>query len=192
MPAGKRPRVAGEEANVADSYVVDSVAELNYELALAKLERNNVDLEASMVALGRREGTLPNYAVLDGGATALMAGELTVRRYLAELDKRHFPVKDILAYASSRPFRFGDSRVEVASWCIYIPTFFAGEAGVLLLYVVPGSAPVLFPRPLMERFRVQVDFGKQTVKWGNRPEKEALTTTTGHYVVDLLEDYQKL
>jgi len=75
-----------------------------------------------------------------------------------------------------------------------IPVNFAGKTGALYVHVIPGSTPFLFPRPLMEKFGLVIDFGRKRLNWG---DNRAWTTVRqkghqGHYLLDLAEDAQAL
>eukprot|EP00959_Pyramimonas_sp_CCMP1952_P040900 855428-Pyramimonas_sp.AAC.1 len=68
-------------------------------------------------------------------------------------------------YKCRRPFRLGNGKIAYATRCGTMPASFKKKSGTLYIYVAPGLAPILFPRPLLEMFGVQVDYAKQTVAW---------------------------
>ena len=89
-------------------------------------------------------------AVLDGGATSLMAGYDTICRYLDKLRTRGYNMKSILTFSCQKTFRFGNDAVSTATTAIMLPMFFGKQFGEMLVYIVSGGAPILIARPNME------------------------------------------
>jgi hypothetical protein len=131
----------------------------------------------------------PDYGVLDGGATCFMAGDETLRQYLDELRRRGFDVSSKACDPCNRPSRFGNSQVMEARLCVDLPVFFKQRKGRMLIYVVPCSAPILSPRPLMETFQVVTIFAKETSSWHGGELEPAISNQQGRCLIDLLEHY---
>ena len=154
------------------------------------LERRSAEVEDALGELHR--ASLPaSTAILDNGATSLMMGHKTLQRYGRELEAAGV-TGDMRVYPCDRPFRFGDGKVSTSTWCASLPVCFKGKRGTLLTYLVPGSTPILFPRPLLELFSVKVDFATKQVAWNGGEYEAASETNTGHYSVQLLEEVDQL
>ena len=142
-------------------------------------------VEKSVKHGGHDQGTL---AILDGGATSLMAGRDVVVSYLKELQSKGVDLSDILVFPCERPFRFADNKVMNATACIYLPVYFKGRKGKIGTYIVPGATPLLFPRPLMELFSVVIDFTQKQVPWDGKQFEPAPTIRQGHCAIEMQED----
>ena len=104
----------------------------------------------TMMAAPNVEHDESSMAVLDGGATSLMAGYDTIYRYLDKLRSRGYNLKSILTFSCQKTFRFGNDAVSTATTAIMLPMFFGKQFGEMLVYIVPGGAPILIARPIME------------------------------------------
>ena len=127
-------------------------------------------------------------AVLDGGAQSFVVGQNVLAKYAdylrangIEWQPKHYPC--------SKMFRFGNDETMVCTTSTVIPVNFAGKTGHLHVYVLPGNTPFLFPRPLMEKFGLVVDFGRKRLQWDeHRWTQVRQRSSGGHYLLDLAED----
>ena len=88
---------------------------------------------------------------------------------------------------------FGSDETQDCTTSTVIPANFAGRTGHLHVYVLPGNTPFLFPRPLMERFGLVVDYGRKRLQWDeSRWTQVHQRNGTGHYLLNLAENPAKL
>ena len=90
-------------------------------------------------------------------------------------------------------FRFGNDDVMCCTSATVIPVNFADRTGQMYVHVLPGNTPFLFPRPLMEKFGLVVDYGRKRLQWGDwkwTPVRQK--NNTGHYLLNLAEDLNTL
>ena len=69
-----------------------------------------------------------------------------------------------------------------------IPTNLAETTGELLVQVLPGGTPFLFPSPLMERFRSLIDYERKKLHWDDSLWTRVHSQSRGHYLLDLAEE----
>ena len=92
-----------------------------------------------------------------------------------------------------RIFRFGNDQTETCSTACVVPVNFAGQTGHIYVYVLPGHTPFLFPRPLMEKFGMIVDFGRKRLMWKNSLWTDVRQTSpNGHYLLNLMDNWKQL
>ena len=77
---------------------------------------------------------------------------------------------------------FGNDQKEDCKTACIVPVNFAGKTGHLYVYVLPGCTPFLFPRPLMEKFGLIMDFGSKKIKWKDTAWTDvSQKNQNGHY-----------
>ena len=131
-------------------------------------------------------------AVLDGGAQSFVVGRNTLNRYSDYLRTEGIEWNP-KTYSCHRTFRFGNDETKDCTTSTVIPANFAGRTGHLHVYVLPGNTPFLFPRPLMERFGLVVDYGRKRLQWDDsRWTQVHQRNGTGHYLLNLAENLTKL
>ena len=91
--------------------------------------------------------------------------------------------------ACDKWFRFGNDDVSHCKEATIVPANFAGKTGYLHVCVLEGSTPFLFPRPLMEKFGLVIDYGKKRIQWDqNQWTRVHQRKKGGHYLLDLAEN----
>lgn len=75
--------------------------------------------------------------------------------------------KEVNVYYCSKGFRFGNSQRETTEVCCLMPIYVGGVKRKILCYVIDGTAPILFGRPVMERLGMAVDFSNKKVRYGS-------------------------
>ena len=73
-----------------------------------------------------------------------------------------------------------------------LPIRFGKRVGEILVYVVEGSTPFLFARPVIEQMELMVDLGEKLLRWKNGPWFPVVSSPIGHYLLDMLEDIDLL
>ena len=127
-------------------------------------------------------------AVLDGGAQSFVVGQHTLDKYSEYLRTNGIDwTPKILP--CDKHFRFGNDQVTHCTTSCILPVNFAGRTGHLLVHVLEGSTPFLFPRPLMEKFGLVVDYGRRRLQWSDSEwTRVRQRNGQGHYLLDLAED----
>lgn len=124
--------------------------------------------------------------ILDGGASAGLAGAVTLDRRISTL--RKFGIDfDVPAHTHdcSKRFRLGDdNKVSVARTASAVPTSVQNQSGIMMFYVIPGSTPLLVARPIMEKRITNIHHGKNTItcRDGTTPARRG---HKGHYMLRL-------
>ena len=127
-------------------------------------------------------------AVLDGGAQSFVVGNQTLERYVDFL-RIHGIDWNPTTIPCDRVFRFGNDETTRCTTAVVLPVNFAGRTGHLQVYVLEGNTPFLFPRPLMERFKLVIDYGRKLVQWSSSEwARVRQRDGKGHYLLDLAED----
>ena len=89
----------------------------------------------------------------------------------------------------SKVFRFGNDATTHCTTAAVLPVNFAGRTGHLQVHVLEGNTPFLFPRPLMEKFGLVVDYGRKRLHWNDTQWTNVHQHGgKGHYLLDLAED----
>eukprot|EP00434_Breviolum_minutum_P039726 symbB.v1.2.035289.t1/scaffold4713.1/size41565/3 len=129
-------------------------------------------------------------AVQDQGAASVLGSKRQIKRYLKCLLEHGVDInKEVDVYYCSKGFRFGNSQRETTEVCCLMPIYVGGVKRKILCYVIDGTAPILFGRPVMERLGMAVDFSNKKVRYGaNLPWEEALMGKKGEYVIRLTKD----
>ena len=129
-------------------------------------------------------------AVQDQGAASVLGSKRQLRRYLKCLMEYGVDVyKEVDVYYCSKGFRFGNSQREVTEVCCLMPIYVGGVKRKILCYVIDGTAPILFGRPVMEKLGMAVDFSNKKVRYGaNLQWEDALMGRRGEYVIRLTKD----
>ena len=55
--------------------------------------------------------------------------------------------------------------------------------------MIPGNTPFLLARPILEETKPTVDLGRKCARWKNEPWFAVQQSHIGHYVIDLMEDF---
>eukprot|EP00439_Symbiodinium_sp_Y106_P070101 s3238_g12.t1 len=96
--------------------------------------------------------------VQDGGAASVLGSMLHVRRYLRSLLELGYNLDEIGVFQCKKRFRYGNSETEATRLCLLLPAVPGGRKMKILAYVVKGSCPLLFGRPLLERLGITVGY----------------------------------
>ena len=129
-------------------------------------------------------------AVQDQGAASVLGSKRQVRRYLKCLMEYGVDInKEVDVYFCSKGFRFGNSQKETTEVCCLMPIYVGGVKRKILCYVIDGTAPILFGRPVMEKLGMAVDFSNKKVRYGAQLQwEDALMGKKGEYVIRLTKD----
>ena len=127
-------------------------------------------------------------AVQDGGASSVLGSSYSVRRYLMFLLKQGYDVSTIEAFHCDKGFRYGNSSVESTQKCILLPVVLGGKKLKVLTYVIQGTAPLLFGRPVLEQLEVSVDYGTRRMRWPGCSWHDIPLGPKGEHLLNLVED----
>lgn len=167
---------------------VNVLEELNVQNASAvmDLRLNPESLRDEIHAVQGESG----WAVMDSGATKTVCGLHPwdeVLEYLALRGKN----EEIEVHKETRDFRFGDGVVLRSQHAATIPVCVAGEWRKLTVHLLPGTTPLLLARPDLERWDVEMKYGKGQVFVGGKEVKTA-RTNNGHYMINLYDDMSEI
>lgn len=115
-----------------------------------------------------------------------------MKLYLQYLENAGFGTMEIPAWKCQKGFRFGNGNLNTTSWCVLLPTFFAGERRDMLAYVIEGEAPLLLGRPVMEALKIGVDYASGNMRIGMGEWKPAEKGKKGEYVIRVAAETEQL
>ena len=127
-------------------------------------------------------------AVQDGGAASVLGSRHRVRRYLHHLMSLGYDLDTVETFRCRKGFRYGNSETEVTDMCLLLPIVVGGRRRKVLTYVVGGTAPLLFGRPLLRRLGLTVDYGKNQMRWPDGNWMPIPLGVKGEHQLELVED----
>ena len=126
----------------------------------------NMVCDEVQLTVDEKSGRSDDIAMMDCGAGSVLTSEERLKIYLQFLEESGFNVSDIPVFRCKKGFRFGNGEKNITSVCVLVPTFMEGLRRDILMYVIPGSAPFLFGRPLMEALDITINYASRKVTWG--------------------------
>ena len=129
-----------------------------------------------------------NRAVQDGGAASVLGSIVYVKRYLRYLLENGFDLNTLEVYRCKKAFRYGNSATESTGVCVLLPVVMGGRKLKVLTYVIGGSCPLLFGRPILERLEVIIDYKNGTMRWPNGEWKTITRGGRGEHQLVLTEN----
>ena len=176
-PKKKPPR--REDANLTEAVeIVDrTLTEFNYALT----ESTAAELEILLASIPS------GFAIIDTGCTTSVVGEETAQRYEQVFRQCNFPppVRVTMPTVELRGFNGQSETTAVGlKWTVQLGSL----KGNITTYVVPGSAPFLLSRRVLEGMQATLDLGRMTItspKHGMQdvPLKQA---ANGHLLLSLV------
>ena len=127
-------------------------------------------------------------AVQDGGAASVLGSGHSIRRYLLHLLEIGYDVSNIPIMRCKKGFRYGNSSTEVTEHCLLMPVVLGGRLLQVLTYVIGGTAPILFGRPLLERLGVSIDYAEKKMKFEHGTWQDIPTGPKGEHLISLVDD----
>ena len=147
--------------------------------------QNSVGQEEEAIFL---VGETVNKALLDSGASRTVAGETWYKCFLDSLDEvTRSTVKES---PSELIFRFGVGKLEAIKKTI-IPVTFCTHEILLEVHIVNTDIPLLLSLKSMKNMKVKLDFEANVVTVQDKDYPLELTTS-GHYVVSIKDDNQRM
>ena len=131
-------------------------------------------------------------AMMDCGAGSVLTSEGRLRKYLEMLMAAGFDLSQIQVFRCKKGFRFGNGEKNITSVCLLVPTFMEGRRRDILMYVIPGDAPFLFGRPIMEALDITISYSAGKIKWGRKAWKKCARGTRGEFICHMASDVSKL
>ena len=123
-------------------------------------------------------------AVIDSGAKTNVAGKVWVDRYINTL-----PQSDIDSITEEKvmnKFKFGDGKEVLSDVKITLPVVIGGVKQFLSTSVINSNLPLLLSFESLNRNKVIIDFGKLTMKIGDKELLLKRTTQSGHLLLPLI------
>ena len=130
----------------------------------------------------------------DSGATSSLIGLETWKKLKAEILKRN-PAVVIEERPTYKKLRFGDSKVEAALFEAVFPIHIFGTAQTGSVHVVPGTAPLVFSRPFLEKIGMVIDFRSHLCQLKDSPERGWIPleqSENGHFVLDMVDAEEEI
>jgi hypothetical protein len=200
-PAGKTPAARGSAAVGKQTCLrcgqvghwARNCPQATSSASSAKRPRPEDDDAMAMMAeecfhTGDTSDSTPSHAILDGGAVSFLVGNIVYERYLRQLNEAGY-TKPVRTLQCNKNFRFGSDKTETSRSCAILPVAFGGRSGHIVVYIIDGATPFLFPRPLMEDLKLSICFGSKTMRWHDGDWFPVTVGRQGHYILDMLESY---
>ena len=127
-------------------------------------------------------------AVQDGGAASVLGSRLYIKRYLRHLLEHGYDLNEVEIHPCRKSFRYGNSATEETNLCVMLPTVIGGRKRKILTYVIAGSCPILFGRPILARLGMTVDYAEQKMRWPGEEWLPIPKGERGEHLVVLDED----
>ena len=153
---------------------------------------NMVEDEEIQLTVTASQGQPDDVAMMDCGAGSVLTSEEKLKSYLKHLENIGFKVSNIPVFRCKKGFRFGNGNKNITSVCLLVPTFIQGKRRDILMYVIPGSAPFLFGRPILEALDITISYSTGKIKWGKKKWKVCPRGSRGEFVCHMAEDAPKL
>ena len=167
-------------------------AETNLEADINMVADSAVELEEIQLAVEEKGHESRDLATMDCGAGSVLTSEGRIKQYLTLLMEVGFDLSKIQVFRCKKGFRFGNGEKNITSVCLLVPTFLDGKRRDILMYVIPGDAPFLFGRPIMEALQVTIDYSAGKIKWGKKAWKKCARGTRGEFICHMASDVSKL
>lgn len=140
----------------------------------------------------RRRARKDESAVLavevDTGVEKCVLGPERLQEHLTKLEER-FGVQAKEIVTKPAVFRFANSKRETTTRALELPIGIGGRAGMLRVYIIPGSVPLLVSRPVLTKLGGVLDLrtNKLTLHELGGVEVEMKTSRSGHLMIDLFD-----
>ncbi|CAE7676733.1 unnamed protein product [Symbiodinium sp. CCMP2592] len=131
-----------------------------------------------------------NRAMQDGGAASVLGSATAIRCYLRYLLEKGVDLSTIPCFKCAKGFRFGNSATGGSRHCLLLPLTLEGRKLQILTYVIEGSAPLLFGRPLLKRLGVVVDYDKEKMKLALSDDVTRLLDDSPYDEILVPDDYE--
>ena len=126
-------------------------------------------------------------ALQDGGAGSVLASAYSIRRYLLHLLSMGYDLNQIEVMRCKKGFKYGNSMTETTSTCL-LPFVLGGRKVKVLCYIISGTAPMLFGRPLLEKLGVKVDYEIKSMKFPHGDWNPVPLGPKGEYMITLVDN----
>ena len=152
----------------------------------------SVDADDIQLTVEEPSKQVHDVAMMDCGAGSVLTSEGKLKSYLTMLKDAGFEIKNIPVFRCKKGFRFGNGEKNITSLCVLVPTFMEGKRRDVLMYIIPGQAPFLFGRPLLEALDITINYAAGKIRWGRKAWKKCLRGTKGEFICHMASDLQKL
>ena len=105
-----------------------------------------------------RLGEQGGYGIQDSGASSVVVGHNVLMQYIDYMYGRGAPIEMFRFLATNKTFGFGSDATRRADWSCRLPVWIEGQHGFMECFVVEGNTPLLVGRPLLQAFRVQINY----------------------------------
>ena len=157
---------------------------------VTEVDADNVEVSSRIVDEINTASSEAGWAIMDSGATRTVCGtdawdQLSQYLVLRDLMESVELMKEV------RDFRFGDGVVLRSQAKVRLPVCVAQQWRSLDVHLLPGKTPLLLARPDLERWNVEMLYGKQEVRVDGKTIRTS-RTPNGHYMMNLYDDLQDI
>ena len=158
-------------------------------VVLEEVEKNPEEADIANVSLALICEETEGKRVLDCACTSPIAGENWIQGFIKGLPEED--KKNILEEKSTKNFKFGGGEIRSSIKCVNLLVEVAGVKGTITTDIGKADLPLLLGMPVLKRAKIVINFDTaEAMIFGKKLTLQKLST--GHYVVPLRPNYQKV
>ena len=125
------------------------------------------------------------YGIQDSGASSVVVGHNNLMKYIDYMVGRGVPLEMFRFLATNKTFGFGGDTTRRSDWSCRLPVWIEGQHGFMECFVVEGSTPLLVGRPLLQAFRVQINYDTTQQSVLGSPWRDVVIGERGEHLLRL-------
>ena len=125
------------------------------------------------------------YGIQDSGASSVVVGHNILMQYVDYMYGRGAPIEMFRFLATNKTFGFGGDATRRADWSCRLPVWIEGQHGFMECFVVEGNTPLLVGRPLLQAFRVQINYDTKQQSVLGSPWRPIVIGERGEHLIRL-------
>ena len=132
-----------------------------------------------------RFGSQGCFGIQDSGASSVVVGHNILMQYIDYMYGRGVPADMFRFLATNKTFGFGGDTTRRSDWSCRLPVWIEGQHGFMECFVVDGSTPLLVGRPLLQAFRVQINYDTSQQSVMGSPWRNVVSGERGEHLLRL-------
>ena len=132
-----------------------------------------------------RFGSQGCFGIQDSGASSVVVGHNVLMQYIDYMYGRGVPADMFRFLATNKTFGFGGDTTRRSDWSCRLPVWIEGQHGFMECFVVDGSTPLLVGRPLLQAFRVQINYDTSQQSVMGSPWRNVVSGERGEHLLRL-------
>ena len=132
-----------------------------------------------------RLGSQGCFGIQDSGASSAVVGHNVLMHYIDYMSGRGVPSDKFLFLATNKTFGFGGDTMRRSDWSCRLPVWIEGQHGFLECFVVEGNTPLLIGRPLLQVFKVQINYNTTQQSVLGSPWRDVIVGERGEHLLRL-------